>query len=304
MPSLPVRVAGFLLCALLAGSTYAAYRLAASELAASSIGVLQIGITLPLLAAALAVRQIRRRERPSLDVRLAGIALVSVLLDWVIPTFCWGAAASRLDSAVIALLMAAMPAVTVIMGAALRRRLPSRRTVAGVAVGFAGLALMGVGQAQGARGDPVAVALALTAVVSWAAGGFWGVRVVDRLGVLGSLVACRGLSLPMIAAGGLAIGQQVALPVTANAIAGVLWLAGPCTIGALLYWAVLRWWGPLGFALVGYIEPFVAIAIGVLLLSEQLLPAHWAAAALVLVAFLLRPMRDASPSVPPGLSAA
>ncbi len=186
----------------------------------------------------------------------------SVIPFWFIS---WGE--TRIDSGLAAIIQASAPIFTALLAWRFSRseRVSGAR-LAGVLIGFAGVALLVGGQ----RGGAVLGALAvLVAALCYAASALWGGR---------RLAHVRPLALAL---GTMATGSLVTLPFGLAQLPGELpgWKpvvsvlalgVGGSALAYLLYFAILMGAGASRAILVTYLVPAAALAYGVLLLGEPL----------------------------------
>jgi drug/metabolite transporter (DMT)-like permease len=194
---------------------------------------------------------------------LLAFTLVELTLPWYLLT----SAEQHLDSSLAGLLVAAVPLFGVLLGRLAGDHEPvSRRRLSGLLIGIAGVAAL-VGLQLGDI-DMVAVVQVLLVAVGYAAG---------------PLVLSRRLSdLPSIAvvATSLTITAVVYAPfaltshpthVSAEVVWSVLTLAIVCTaLAFLVFFALIADIGPVRATVITYVNPAVAIALGVIVLGEPL----------------------------------
>lgn len=175
-------------------------------------------------------------------------------------------------SGLAALLIAAVPVWLVVLRAATGDR-PPVRTVAGVLLGLAGLAVL-TSPAFGGEVRPAGVLLVLTASVLWALGSFSS----SKLALPANPFA--GSAYQMLAGGtggvltGLARGEQHALSPSEFSTASWLALGYLVVFGSLVAFTSYVWLlgsAPLSLvATYAYVNPVVAVALGSLILDEPL----------------------------------
>ena len=178
---------------------------------------------------------------------------------------------AHLPSGLAALMVAGVPLFVV----ALRwfaRDLPSPRTLLGVAIGFAGLAVLLL---PGSRPQGVAVVAAVEVVVAsilWSLGSFWAGRTsLPRDPLVTAVFEMAGGAVALFA-GGFLHGEHVA---TGQVTAKGWWaLAYLVVFGSVIAFTAYSWL--LGTAPVSqvatyaYVNPVVAVALGALLAGERL----------------------------------
>ena len=212
------------------------------------------------------------KEKPPMPTReqLARIAITAVLL-LVIGNGLLCVVETRQQSSTSALLIASTPIWMVLLDSLRARRMPGAVAIAGMVVGTAGIvALVGKSPSQA---DALLSALLLLASLSWA---------------VGSIYASDGKPHPFTAAlemtmggffslaVGLALGEAAHFTlatITAQSLWGMLWLI---TAGAMLgytaYAYVVRTLPAPTVATYAYVNPIVAVILGVLILRE---PVTW-----------------------------
>jgi drug/metabolite transporter (DMT)-like permease len=196
----------------------------------------------------------------------------------------WGQ--TQIASGLAAILNATTPlfAVAIAHWLTVDERL-TRGRVAGIVVGFAGVALMLGREAVGGIGDNLPAQLAcLAAACSYGFAGVFGRR-FRRLGLpplaaaTGQVTASSVLLLPLA----LLVGKpwQLALPAVGvwGAIAGLGLLS--TALAYILYFRILASAGAVNLALVTFLVPVSAILLGVTFLAEQLEPMHLVGMALI-----------------------
>jgi drug/metabolite transporter (DMT)-like permease len=242
------------------GVPYLLIRVADRELAATTIVFLRTGIGAALLLP-LAVRNgqlswLRRRWRP-----FVAYTLFEVTLPWWLLT----TAERHLTSSLAGLIVAVVPLLGVIVNRLARGdEVVDRRRLAGLLLGLVGVALL-VGLQIG-HVDLVAVGAVLLTALGYAIGPIiLSRRMADLPGtgvVAASLVLTAVVYAPFAA---------VSWPehVSGEVIAAVVVLAALCTaVAFLVFFALIRLIGPTRATVVTYVNPAVALGLGVLALGE------------------------------------
>ena len=193
------------------------------------------------------------------------------LLNNALPFWLLGFAEERIDSGLTAVIQAAAPILTALL--ALRID-PSQRVtgarLAGIAVGFAGVALL-VGDRRGAELEGALAVLGTAAC--YAASVLYAGRALRGLPPLQASVGQLGAAVLIVAPAGVA--QLPAEPPGATAIAAVAALGALGSgIAYLLYFTIIRLAGASRAILVTYLVPAFALAYGAVFLDE---PVTWAA---------------------------
>ncbi len=194
--------------------------------------------------------------------------LAYAAIEVMVPWFLLADAERHVTSSLAGLVIAAVP----LLGAALawvlvRERLGWRR-LSGLLIGLAGVvALLGLDLAAGASAVAV-LELVVTAV-------FYAVGPVVIIRYLGAVPALgvNALALSLAAAVYLPVGiaQWPSRAPSAPVLASLAVLGVVCTAGALLvFFALIAEVGPARAVVITYVNPAVAIALGVWLLDEPL----------------------------------
>lgn len=152
------------------GSTYLAIRIAVREGAGFppfTMVMMRVGAAGLIMLALSKLRGYRIRLKPGELLTVAG----SGLLMWTTANGLITWAEQRADSALAALIAAAVPIWTAVIGALLDRRAPSLRLVLALLVGFAGIGLLSYPSLRtGSVADGMAVLGLLSASLAWATG--------------------------------------------------------------------------------------------------------------------------------------
>ncbi len=222
---------------------------------------------------------IRRGQLAPLRARwrwLTAFALVEIITPWLLLS----EAERRLPSSMSGLLVASVPIAVVVLGRLTggTDRLTMTRW-AGLLAGLGGVALLAAPSAAG--GDALSVAEVLLVAVCYATGPLIASRKLGDLPPLGMTAACLGFA-SVIYAPLAALTWPGAMPSwrVLGALAG---LAVVCTAAAFpLFFRLIAEVGPARASVITYINPAVAVALGVSLLGERFTPAMAGAFALIL----------------------
>jgi drug/metabolite transporter (DMT)-like permease len=267
------------------GVPYLLIKIAVKELSPSTLVLARTSLaSLVLLPIALArggLREVLAAWRP-----LVAFAVIEIMVPWVL----LGIAEQRLASSLTGLLLASVPLVGAVLAVATRSddRL-DRRRLAGLLVGLAGVAAL-VGFEVG-DGDAGAVAAVAVVAVCYASGPLILARWLSHLPGLGvitlSMVLTALVYLPLGVAQAPSTwpGTRVAL-----AVAG---LAVLCTaIAFLVFFELIAEVGPTRSTVITYLNPAVAVLLGVTLLDEKFSGATAAGFALILTGSVLATRRS------------
>ena len=189
------------------------------------------------------------------------------VVELAVPWLLLSHAEQRLSSSMAGLLVASVPLIAVVLShaAGTADHLDARR-LAGLVVGFAGVAAL-VGIDVGGT-DPLAMAEVGVVALCYATGPFVVSRRLAGLSSLGVVTASL-----LLTAAGYAPAALLELPasVSAETVAAVATLALVCTAMAfLLFFALIREVGPSRSTVITYVNPLVAVLLGVVLLGEPL----------------------------------
>jgi len=247
------------------GIPYLMIRVAVRELAPVTLVFLRTGLAAALLVPLAARRgelwPLLGRWRP-----LLAYTAIEVALPWVL----LGHAETRLTSSLTGLLIAAVPLVValIVTLSGARVRLGGRRWL-GLLVGIAGVGAI-VGLDVGQINLVALGELALVAVC-YAVGPVILARRLGGLPALGIVAASLALSALLYAP--LAAANWPSAFPSAHVVESVVGLAVVCSAAAfLIFFALIREVGPVRAMVFTYVNPAVAAALGVTLLSERLTP--------------------------------
>src|SRR5215213_8305922 len=207
-----------------------------------------------------ALRGLARHWKP-----LLVYSVVEIVLPW--PLIGFGE--QRVSSGLAAILIAAVPLVVALM--ALRVD-PDERAegarLAGLVIGFAGVVVLLGLDVAGRPGELLGALAILLAAVGYAAG---PMIIKHRLGTmdpLGPVTASMGISAVVLTPA--AIGTVPAAAPSGQTIMSVLVLGLACSaLAFLLFFALIHEVGPGRATVITYVNPVVAVSLGVILLGEN-----------------------------------
>ena len=264
------------------GSTYLAIRLTVREGAGFPpflMATMRVAVASAVLLLWAKFKGERIRLHRSEWILLAG----SGALLWVGGNGLVTWAEMRASSGLAALLVAAMPIWGELITMIVDRRLPSPRTAGSIALGFLGVGLLTWPILRtGVRADMLAVAALLAAPFFWSLGSIWFQRHKTDLGV----IAASGWQ--QLLGGGfmflVALGRREPLPTPT----GEAWLAWVyltifgSVIAFTSYMSTLRRLPYRVVVTYAYVNPVIAVALGWLILGEEVTGWTLAGAALVI----------------------
>jgi drug/metabolite transporter (DMT)-like permease len=278
----------FLAMGVIWGVPYLLIKVAVEVFTPASLVFLRTGmaalILLPIALARGEIRPVLARWRPLLVFTVAELAIPWLLLS---------NAERRLTSSLSGLLIATVPLVGALLGWATGGERLGPRRLAGLGIGIVGVAAL-VGLDLGTGDVPALLQMAVVAI-GYAVGPFVLSRYLTGVSGLGVIAA----SLTLTAVGYLPVGIAQ-LPSTwpaANVIWSVVVLAVLCTaIAFLVFFALIEEVGPVRSTVITYVNPAVAVVLGVVLLNEPLSVGIVVGFALVLVGSVLATRRSAAPA--------
>lgn len=242
--------------------------------------VIAAAILLPIAAVKGHLRPLLPYWRP-----LLAYTVVEICIPWLL----LGYAEQTLSSSLTGLLVAAVPLVGALLVWLTGHERVDARRVGGLLVGFAGVTIL-VGFDVGAANLGAVLAVA-GVVVGYALGPLLLARYLSHLPGLGVVAA----SISLAALGYLPFGlaQWPAEPPSREALLAVLGLAIICTgLAFLVFFALVAEVGPARTTVITYVNPAIAILLGVLILNEAFTATIAAGFALILLGSVLATARD------------
>ncbi len=240
---------------------------------------------------------LRRGALRGLGARWRWVTAYTVLeIALPFPLIAWGE--QRVASSLAAILVASLPLVIAVVLARIEPDERPRGTrLVGLFVGFAGVvALLGLDVAGEPR-ELAGAAAVLVATVGYAAGPLIIRRKLADLDPLGPICASLGIAAALLLPVA-ALTAPEAAPTT-NAVASILVLGTICSaLAFVLFFALITRIGPSRASVITYVNPVVAVVLGVALLGER--PGAAAVAGLLLV--LAGSWLATGGGLPPGLA--
>ncbi|GLX05563.1 drug/metabolite exporter YedA [Microbispora sp. NBRC 16548] len=280
------------------GSTYLGIAIAIQTLPPMTSGGLRFVAAALILGTVLLVRAVPFRMRWR---EFGGAALVGLLLlaggNGMVAV-----AEQHISSGLAALLVASTPLWLIVLRTVFRDR-PHMLTLAGVLVGFAGVAFLSL-RGGGASGSGAGITVVLLGSLSWSVGSFISPRIpMPANPFVASTVemAVGGSALLVM---GLVQGERLHL----GAVSWQSWaaLAYLVLVGSLVGFTSYIWLlGHAPISLVStyaYVNPVVAVILGMAVLSEPVTAAMLVAGALIVVgvALVVSTERRGRTATPPG----
>jgi drug/metabolite transporter (DMT)-like permease len=208
------------------------------------------------------------------------------LLLLVVGNGCVAYAQQWVPSGVAALVVGSMPLWATLFGGLYDGQWPGRAERWGLALGFFGIVLLNKGGELGHQWLPVFALL--FAPVSWAFGSIWGRRspsMPQGLMATATQMLCAGVML--LGLSSLVGEHMVGMPTTKGLLAFVYLLAFGSLIAFSAYGYLLRHARPAVATSYAYVNPVVAMMLGVLLGGETPGPFAFVAMTAILAAVML-----------------
>ncbi len=267
------------------GIPYLLIKVAVEELSPSTLVLARTALaTVILLPVALArgrLPEVLRSWRP-----VVAFAVVEIMAPWLL----LGVAEQHLSSSLTGLLIAGVPLVGAVLAVVTRSddRL-DRRRVAGLLLGFAGVAAL-VGFEVGG-GDVGAVLAVAVVAVCYAVGPLILSRWLSHLPGLG--VITMSLALTALVYLPLGVAQAPSSWPSTKVVLAVCGLAVVCTaVAFLVFFALIAEIGPTRSTVITYVNPAVAVLLGVTLLDEDFTAATAVGFVLILAGSVLATRRS------------
>ena len=260
------------------------------EIALQSSGPLTIVLARVALAATALMLYCKLRGTPiALNRRVLGSLCVLALLGSVLPFSLITAGQTQIESGLTAILIAAAPFFTVLLGHVWSRMEPATLPkITGILIGMAGVAvLMGADVGQGLSGSLIGQLAVLTAAFVYASSALYARRFRE---MPPSLLSAWMLTFSTLILAPIAflIERPFETFPEPSGLAAIAALALLSTAFAyLLYFRVLASAGATNAMLVTFVQPLVAILLGVLFLHERFELHHLAGMMLIFIGLAL-----------------
>jgi drug/metabolite transporter (DMT)-like permease len=266
------------------GVPYLLIKVAVDELTPANLVFFRTAVAalflLPLAAARGQLRPLLRHWKPLVVYTAAELA---------VPWLFLASAERKLSSSLSGLLIAAVPLVGALIGWATGGERLGVRRLLGLFVGLAGVAALVGLDLHG--GDVVPMIELAVVVVGYACGPFVLNRYLADLPGLGVVAASLGLTALVYLPA--AVVQWPDRWPSAGVVGSVLTLAVVCTgVAFLVFFALIAEVGPVRATVITYINPAVAVTLGVLLLGEPFTVGIGVGFALVLIGSVLATRRQ------------
>jgi drug/metabolite transporter (DMT)-like permease len=290
----------FIAVGVLFGAPYLLTKVAVAEVAPIAVALARTAIAAVVLTLVVGPRRVLRavRARPRAVAALGALqfAVPFALVAW---------AAQHLDSSLVGVLIATEPLLVALLAVVLdARERADARGAAGMLVGLAGVGLLLGVDVDGTAAGLVAAAAVLLAAGCYSAAALLLPRLAgagtDRLGLLtAALWATAVALLPWT------LADPPARVPGPDAVAGLVALGILCTAVAFPLWfALIARAGAARAALVTYVNPVVALALGAAVLAEPVTPTALGGLALILAGTWTGTRPPHRAPVPPAMSGA
>ena len=277
---------GFLALGLVWGASFLFIELALESFTAIGIAFLRGFLGAMSL---LIVIVVTKQKLPRVGKHWLHIAVVALLLNTV-PGFLFAVGQQYVSSAIAGILNATTPMMTLlIISLAFREQKPTLNQNLGIVLGFAGVALVGLGGGEISFTSPWGIALLLLATLCYGIAMPYAKRFVSPLPYSPYVLAAAQVSASALLAAlpALLVGVTHA-PVSASALWGILAL-GIVGTGFAYVWNYrnIELAGSVIASSVPYVTPVIAVVLGFLVLGERLTLLQAAGGVLVLVSALV-----------------
>jgi len=279
------------------GTSWIAMKLALAEVPPFSFTVARsvvAGAALLAISGAAAPLELLRRA----PGRMLAVALLTNTLTYA--GLYWGTVRASTGLAAI-VNNALMPVGLLAFGLVFREEAFSRRRLAGIALGAAGLALLFAPQSTptGDAASLVGLAAVAAGTLAYCLGSVWSrplLRGASPVAVGSLQMLAGGLMMVPIAVlveqPGPDLLAALARPVP---LAALLWLSlAAGAAGLAIYLRLIRDWGPTRAGMYAFVSPLIAVVLGAVVLGERLGAMEWiGGAAMLAAAALVLPGRGA-----------
>jgi drug/metabolite transporter (DMT)-like permease len=208
--------------------------------------------------------------------------VIAGCLGQAAPAILFAMAEQRISSSLTGMLVSAIPIVTAVLAALVTRHLPTPTRIVGLSIGFIGIGLLSLPALRGAGAEVAGVAMVLLAVLGYSSASMIYAPLQQRYGALAVVMwtlAVASVVLLPFGIVGLDDSSFELLPVVALVILGVL---GTGVARSLMVAAIGRL-GSVRAAIIAYLVPIVALALGVIVLDETVATVQVAGAAIAIM---------------------
>ena len=249
------------------GSTYFGIKIAVETLPPLLAGGSRFLVAAALLAAILAVRgtSLRVTRRELLSTGIAGTFLLALGVGLV------HVAETRIDSSVAAMIAGTVPLQIIVMRTVTREH-PARATQLSALTGLIGLGLV-VAPGLGAGSTALGLGIMIAASFSWSTGSFLSKRLTLPRDPFVTTVYEMAIGGTLLTLGAISFGELGELDSGAFALDSMLAWAYLVVMGSVVGFTAYAWLlrhAPISLVVTHqYVNPLVAIALGVVFLGER-----------------------------------
>lgn len=225
---------------------------------------------------------LRRRAMTGLRAR-AGAIVAYAACEMAVPFVLIAIGEQHVSSSLTAILIATMPLMVGVLSLWLRAAdRPTGLRLLGLVIGFGGVVvLLGVDVA-GRTGELFGAGLVLLATVCYAIAPLIVARYLADLDPLGPVTA--SLLVSMVALLPAAIIAPPGAALTPEAVGALVLLGVVCTaLGLIVFFRLIAEAGPARASVITYVNPLVAVMVGVVVLGERVTPAAGVGLLLILL---------------------
>jgi drug/metabolite transporter (DMT)-like permease len=195
-------------------------------------------------------------------------------------------AEQSIPSGIAAVIIATVPIWMSVFDALLTRRAPSRLSIGGLVVGLVGVTILLLPSEGLDALDPIGIAVLVVAAISWASGSLYARRgPLPHNQLLGTGMEQLAGGLALVAAG-LLLGELGRTDLAAVSVESLLGLGFLIVFGSLFAFTAYVWLlnhvPVTTVATYAYVNPVVAVGLGVFFRNESLTPRTLLAAALIM----------------------
>ncbi len=251
----------FIAAGVMWGSSYLFIKIGVETITPLTLVALRLGMGALILGAILVATRAALPRSPRTYGHLLVMSLVNVVVPFTLITW----AELTVPSSLAAVLTAAAPLFTIVFAAAVLTDEPiTANRVAGLLVGFLGVALIANPTGLGTESALAQLAV-LGAAVCYAAGGVYSRRFVGGLQPMIPATMQVAFAFLISAVLALTFEQPFALEYTLGSVASVVWLGVfGSALAYIAYFRLLRNWGATRTSMIAYLMPVVGLTLGVL----------------------------------------
>ncbi len=251
------------------GSSYLFIKIGVETLPTFTLIAGRLGIGATLIGIVLLVaRQPLPRDRRTYG-HLVVLALINIVIPFTLIT--WGE--QSIDSALASVLNSTVPLFTIVLAALVLHDEPiTVNRLVGLLIGFGGVVVLTSRSLGGAAESSTLGELAMIgSSISYACGVVYARRNVRGLRPMVPAFFQVGIAFVITATLALLVERPLGLELHPDAVFAVTWLG---LLGSgfayLIFYRLLRDWGPTRTSMVAYLLPVVGIALGYLVLGETI----------------------------------